>query len=40
MSKILQRALKAQNKNYDAGFVEAQFRASWKGGEVKVEDLV
>ncbi len=36
----LQQALKAQNKNYDAGFVEAQFRASWKGGEVKVEDLV
>ncbi len=36
----LQQALKAQNKNYDAGFVEAQFRDSWKGGEVKVEDLV
>ncbi len=36
----LQQALKAQNRNYDAGFVEAQFRDSWKGGEVKVEDLV
>jgi tetratricopeptide (TPR) repeat protein len=36
----LQQALKAQNKDYDAGFVEAQFRDSWKGGEVKVEDLV
>jgi hypothetical protein len=36
----LQQALKAQNKNYDAGSVEAQFRDSWKGGEVKVEDLV
>ncbi len=36
----LQQALKAQNRNYDAGFVEAQFRDSWKGGDVKVEDLV
>ena len=36
----LQQALKAQNRNYDAGFVEAQFRDSWKGGAVKVEDLV
>jgi tetratricopeptide (TPR) repeat protein len=36
----LQQALKAQNRNYDAGFVEVQFRDSWKGGEVKVEDLV
>jgi hypothetical protein len=36
----LQQALKAQNRNYDAGFVEAQFHDSWKGGEVKVEDLV
>jgi tetratricopeptide (TPR) repeat protein len=36
----LQQALKAQDRNYDAGFVEEQFRASWKGGEVKVEDLV
>ena len=36
----LQQALKAQKKDYDAGFVEEQFHASWKGGEVKVEDLV
>jgi tetratricopeptide (TPR) repeat protein len=36
----LQQALKAQNRNYDAGFVEAQFRDSWKGGDVKVEDLL
>jgi len=38
----LQQALKAQGRNYDAGFVEEQFRASWKGGEtgLKVEDLV
>jgi tetratricopeptide (TPR) repeat protein len=38
----LQQALKAQDRNYDAGFVETQFKASWKGGEtaLKVEDLV
>ncbi|MGA9968353.1 MAG: hypothetical protein WBQ10_24355 [Terriglobales bacterium] len=36
----LQQALKAQNRNYDAGFVEAEFHDSWTGGEVKVEDLV
>ncbi len=36
----LQQALKVQNRNYDAGFVESEFRDSWKGGEVKVEDLV
>jgi len=36
----LQQALKAQEQDYDAGFVESQFRDSWKGGEVKVEDLV
>jgi tetratricopeptide (TPR) repeat protein len=36
----LQQALKAQNRNYDAGFVEAEFHDSWKGGEVNVEDLV
>jgi len=38
----LQQALKAQNRNYDAGFVEAQFKTSWKGGAtaLKVEDLV
>jgi tetratricopeptide (TPR) repeat protein len=36
----LHQALKAQKRNYDAGFVEAEFNNSWKGGEVKVEDLV
>jgi tetratricopeptide (TPR) repeat protein len=36
----LQQALKAQARNYDAGFVENEFNDSWKGGEVKVEDLV
>ena len=38
----LQQALKAQGKNYDAGFIETQFHSSWKGGAtvLKVEDLV
>src|ERR1700692_83473 len=36
----LQQTLKAQDRNYDAGFIEREFRDSWKGGEVKVEDLV
>ena len=36
----LQQALKMQDRNYDAGFVESEFRDSWKGGDVKVEDLV
>jgi tetratricopeptide (TPR) repeat protein len=38
----LQQALKAQGRDYDAGFVETEFRDSWKGGEnqLKVEDLV
>src|SRR5580693_5158706 len=36
----LQQALKAQNRNYDAGFVEAEFHDSWKGGDVNVADLV
>src|SRR5580704_3398351 len=36
----LQQALKGQDRNYDAGFVESEFHNSWKGGEVKVEDLV
>ena len=37
----LQRALKAQKRDYDAGFVEKQFQASWKGGntQLKVADL-
>jgi tetratricopeptide (TPR) repeat protein len=38
----LEQALKAQGRDYDAGFVEAQFRDAWKGGatSLKVEDLV
>jgi len=38
----LQQALKAQGKDYDAGFIEKQFQTSWKGGEgsLKMEDLV
>jgi len=36
----LQQALKVQDQNYDADFIENEFRDSWKGGEVKVEDLV
>ena len=36
----LHQALKAQDRNYDAGFVEKQFRHSWKGGAMKMEDLV
>jgi len=38
----LHEALKAQGRDYDAGFVQDQFRSSWKGGqaELKVEDLV
>jgi tetratricopeptide (TPR) repeat protein len=38
----LREALKAQGRDYDAGFVEKQFQSSWKGaqGSLKVEDLV
>jgi len=37
----LQQALKAQSRDYDASFVEGQFKDSWKGGTaLKVEDLV
>jgi tetratricopeptide (TPR) repeat protein len=36
----LHEALKAQDRSYDAGFVEKQFRTSWKGGVMKMEDLV
>jgi len=37
----LQQALKEQGKDYDASFVEEQFKASWKGTgpELKIEDL-
>jgi tetratricopeptide (TPR) repeat protein len=38
----LEQALKAQKRDYDAGFVQKEFQASWKGGTspLKVEDLV
>ncbi|HZQ24824.1 MAG TPA: hypothetical protein VFA89_18695 [Terriglobales bacterium] len=38
----LQQALKAQGRDYDAGFVEKQFQGSWKGSAsaLKIEDLV
>jgi hypothetical protein len=38
----LEQALKAQGRDYDAGFVERQFHSAWKGGAMplKVEDLV
>jgi tetratricopeptide (TPR) repeat protein len=38
----LQQTLKKQGRDYDAGFVEKQFNASWRGGAntLKLEDLV
>ncbi len=38
----LQKALKAQDRNSDAWFVEQEFHKSWQGGaeDLKVEDLV
>lgn len=38
----LQEALKAQQRDYDAGFVAKRFQASWKGGttRLKVADLL
>jgi len=38
----LEQALKAQGKDYDAGFVQREFKTSWKGGAtaLKLEDLV
>jgi tetratricopeptide (TPR) repeat protein len=39
----LREALKAQGRDYDAGFVQKQFQGSWKGPEsspLKTEDLV
>jgi len=38
----LREALKAQKRDYDAGFIQKQFDASWKGTGVtlKMEDLV
>jgi tetratricopeptide (TPR) repeat protein len=37
----LAEALRAQKRDYDAGFVQKQFQTSWKGpSQLKVEDLV
>jgi len=38
----LHQALLLQKRNYDAGFIQREFEASWKGGTValKLEDLV
>jgi len=38
----LNQALKAQDRNSDAWFVEQEFRKAWKvgAGDLKVEDLV
>ena len=38
----LQQSLKAQHRDYDASFVESQFKASWKGSAtgLKIDDLV
>ncbi len=38
----LQQALKAQKRDHDAGLVEKQFQAAWKGGDtqLKVADLL
>ncbi|HWZ81475.1 MAG TPA: hypothetical protein VNW47_02560 [Terriglobales bacterium] len=38
----LRQSLKAQNRDYDAGFIQKQFQNSWKGGpaQLKLEDLV
>jgi tetratricopeptide (TPR) repeat protein len=37
----LAQALRAQKRDYDAGFVQKQFQTSWKGpSQLKVEDLV
>jgi hypothetical protein len=38
----LRQALLRQKRQYDAGFVQKQFEASWKGGALalKLDDLV
>jgi len=38
----LKHALLQQKRDYDAGFVQKQFDAAWKGGpeSLKLEDLV
>jgi tetratricopeptide (TPR) repeat protein len=33
----LSEALRAQNRTYDAQFVDKQFQANWKGGETKLK---
>lgn len=36
----LEQALKAQGRDYDAGFINKQFQASWKGQALTLGDLV
>jgi tetratricopeptide (TPR) repeat protein len=36
----LEQALKAQGRDYDAGFIEKQFQTSWKGQALTLGDLV
>jgi hypothetical protein len=36
----LREALKRQKRDYDAQFVDKQFRQAWKGGALRPEDLV
>jgi len=36
----LREALRREKRDYDAQFVDKQFQTSWKGGALRVEDLV
>ncbi len=36
----LEQALKAQKRDYDAGFIDKQFHSSWKGEGLTLDDLV
>jgi tetratricopeptide (TPR) repeat protein len=36
----LEQALKVQSRSYDAQFVDRQFQSSWKGADIKLEDLI
>jgi tetratricopeptide (TPR) repeat protein len=36
----LREALRREKRDYDAEFVDKQFQTSWKGGALRVEDLV
>ncbi len=36
----LREALKRQKRDYDAQFVDKEFQSGWKGGALRVEDLV